>query len=577
MAILVANNATSYLAGTLTAVATSLTVSSGTGTLFPTISGSDVFYVTLTNTSNQNEIVKVTGKATDTFTIVRAQDGTSALAFAIGDKVELRVIKVVFDDKASLTNDQTFSGANVFSGARTTDLVRITQAGTGNAFVVEDSTNPDSTPFVIDASGNVIRGYTSPESTRNNTGIAVTPSIQNHAQSISGSSYGAFTWLASAIGPNFIFSKSRGTSVGTNAVVSVDDLMGGVTFAGDDGGNFITGATITGAVDGTPGTNDMPGRLVFSTTADGASTPTERMRITSGGNVGIGATSLTSTALRVSQGITGGTVAQSIRSDGAIQTDVTSNAYYFISSASMASGTLATLSHYAASQGTIGATVSSQVGFQSLGTLIGATNNYGFIAASPTPSAVTAGKTAYGFYSAVNTATGGGTTYGFYAAGTAVNYFNGNVGINETNPTHELTVGGTASATYFNLGGNTASAPAVDAAITRPANGTLAFIANAAERLRIASAGQIGIGGANYGTSGQILTSGGAAAAPSWADAPASGATGGGSDAVFVLNDKTITTSYTIASTKNASSVGPLTINSGVVITISSGSRWVVL
>lgn len=137
MAILVANNATSYLAGTLTAVATSLTVSSGTGTLFPTLSGSDVFYVTLTNVSNQNEIVKVTAKATDTFTIVRAQDGTSALAFAIGDKVELRVIKVVFDDKASLTNDQTFSGANTFSGgilfgAGTAALPSVTTTGDTN-------------------------------------------------------------------------------------------------------------------------------------------------------------------------------------------------------------------------------------------------------------------------------------------------------------------------------------------------------------------------------------------------------------------------------------------------------------
>lgn len=55
------------------------------------------------------------------------------------------------------------------------------------------------------------------------------------------------------------------------------------------------------------------------------------------------------------------------------------------------------------------------------------------------------------------------------------------------------------------------------------------------------------------------------------------GATGGGSDAVFNLNDKTVTASYTIASTKNANSVGPLTINSGVTITVSSGSRWVIL
>lgn len=55
------------------------------------------------------------------------------------------------------------------------------------------------------------------------------------------------------------------------------------------------------------------------------------------------------------------------------------------------------------------------------------------------------------------------------------------------------------------------------------------------------------------------------------------GATGGGPDAVFNLNDKVITTSYTIASTKNANSVGPLTLNSGVTVTVSSGSRWVVL
>ncbi len=55
------------------------------------------------------------------------------------------------------------------------------------------------------------------------------------------------------------------------------------------------------------------------------------------------------------------------------------------------------------------------------------------------------------------------------------------------------------------------------------------------------------------------------------------GATGGGSDAVFNLNDKVVTTSYTIPSTKNANSVGPLTVNAGVAITISTGSRWVIL
>ena len=49
-------------------------------------------------------------------------------------------------------------------------------------------------------------------------------------------------------------------------------------------------ARIEAQVDGTPGTNDMPGRLVFSTTADGAASPTERMRITQNGRIGIGTT-----------------------------------------------------------------------------------------------------------------------------------------------------------------------------------------------------------------------------------------------------------------------------------------------
>ena len=68
--------------------------------------------------------------------------------------------------------------------------------------------------------------------------------------------------------------------------------MSDIRFAGDDGTDINSvAASIRGEVDGTPGSNDMPGRLVFSTTADGASSATERMRIDSSGNVGIGATS----------------------------------------------------------------------------------------------------------------------------------------------------------------------------------------------------------------------------------------------------------------------------------------------
>ena len=55
------------------------------------------------------------------------------------------------------------------------------------------------------------------------------------------------------------------------------------------------------------------------------------------------------------------------------------------------------------------------------------------------------------------------------------------------------------------------------------------------------------------------------------------GATGGGNDKIFVENGQTVTISYTIPSTKNAMSAGPITINSGVVVTVPSGSVWTIV
>ena len=55
------------------------------------------------------------------------------------------------------------------------------------------------------------------------------------------------------------------------------------------------------------------------------------------------------------------------------------------------------------------------------------------------------------------------------------------------------------------------------------------------------------------------------------------GATGGGSDAVFFENDQVVTANYTIPATKNAMATGPISINSGVTVTVSTGARWVVI
>jgi hypothetical protein len=87
------------------------------------------------------------------------------------------------------------------------------------------------------------------------------------------------------------FAKSRGATVGTQTVVADGDFLGALMFEGSDGTQLRRGASIVANVDGTPGSADMPGRLVFSTTADGASSPTERMRITQAGEIWFGNTS----------------------------------------------------------------------------------------------------------------------------------------------------------------------------------------------------------------------------------------------------------------------------------------------
>lgn len=71
-------------------------------------------------------------------------------------------------------------------------------------------------------------------------------------------------------------------------VLSSGDRLGTIAFSGADSIDAALGASIYAEVDGAPGSNDMPGRIIFATTADGAATATERMRITQAGRVGIG-------------------------------------------------------------------------------------------------------------------------------------------------------------------------------------------------------------------------------------------------------------------------------------------------
>jgi hypothetical protein len=198
------NNAGSTLASSISNSATSLTVTTASGTLFPTITGSQYFYCTLEEVSSGAlEIVKVTARVSDTFTIVRAQDGTSALAFSAGDRVQLRLTA------ADLNNFSQIDSSNTFLADQTI-----------NGKIVGEGGGSDSTNTVVGA------GLPSNTTGQYNTAIGTTALAAN----TTGSLNTAVGFLASAgntttsgnvaVGNNALWlnSASHNTAVGSYAL-----------------------------------------------------------------------------------------------------------------------------------------------------------------------------------------------------------------------------------------------------------------------------------------------------------------------------------------------------------------------
>lgn len=101
-----------------------------------------------------------------------------------------------------------------------------------------------------------------------------------------------------ASGPAIHFAKSRASSIGGNTVVQNNDRVGRINWAADDGTDLLSlTASLYSEVDGTPGSNDTPGRLVFLVTPDGSDTPVERLRLKSTGVVTIATEPVNNNAL----------------------------------------------------------------------------------------------------------------------------------------------------------------------------------------------------------------------------------------------------------------------------------------
>lgn len=168
----------------------------------------------------------------------------------------------------------TVSGPVIVSANSSSNALSITQVGSGNALYIEDVAT-DATPFVVSSTGAVGIGTDTPDNVTS-AGIALVSNNGYYPQVVNRNKSNDNT--ASYL----VFDKDRAGSIVQNG-----DALGAIVWRSFDGANYLQSAAIIGYSGGTPGTNDVPGYLSFLTTADGQSSPAERMSINGAGLVNI--------------------------------------------------------------------------------------------------------------------------------------------------------------------------------------------------------------------------------------------------------------------------------------------------
>jgi hypothetical protein len=221
-----------------------------------------------TDGRSQGVRIDAGSNASDAALVINDHDASTSLFRVKGSGV----VEFV-DGTASLPSITNFGDLNTGIFFPAADTIAFSEGGTE--------------AMRIDSSQRLLIGFDTYDSASDPGGYASKLMLQD--TSFQGSSMSIARYGANVSGGAYVIGKSRGAAIGSNAIVVDDDYLGNVIFTGDDGVNMSSqGASIRARVDGTPGANDMPGRLEFNTTADGAYTPTERMRISSGGQVNIG-------------------------------------------------------------------------------------------------------------------------------------------------------------------------------------------------------------------------------------------------------------------------------------------------
>jgi hypothetical protein len=224
--------------------------------------------------------------------------GTTSPAAGFGTGVvSLDVVGPIFA-RGPIAAHQTNAGVFQYTGNDTT--IRSYGATSGSGAIAFNTGggggSADTERARIDSSGRLLVG-TSTARQANYGGAGLEAQV-NFCGSTINTASAIFTRDSNDTdGYRIYLGKTRATSIGSFVNVAQNDELGSFWFGGANEGIFRPGASIGALVDAEPSTagdtTDMPGRLVFSTTADGAATPTERLRITSAGQVRLAGAGIT--------------------------------------------------------------------------------------------------------------------------------------------------------------------------------------------------------------------------------------------------------------------------------------------
>lgn len=184
-------------------------------------------------------------------------------------------IDVIVDDDAAGSEDTTIRFQEMVGGTLTTKTF-------GTAAFTEDVT-------IADTYGLVVGGTSQQEISDGDGATNVIPEVQElgtAAADMTALIGGWSTTATRAAAPTLALLKSGNAAIGSHTVVTDDEILGSIIAYGDDGTDYESpAAAIEFAVDGTPGTGDMPGRIAMYTTPDGGETLAEVLRLDSTGAI----------------------------------------------------------------------------------------------------------------------------------------------------------------------------------------------------------------------------------------------------------------------------------------------------